>query len=259
MGEEHIAQSAAGMAFYGFFSLFPLMLILVTFGSAFLESSESQAQALDILIQFFPFSGDLIEKNIEQVLKARGSIRTFGSVALAWSGSGAFAILARNINSAWPNTNQRPFIKRRLMALLILFILIVMMAFMLGANILTRLLPAEVNGATQVLMQMRYFSHIVTLLLLFITLLTLYRWLPNTKVFWNEGAWGGLAASLAIEMATLGFTWYLRSGFARYSLVYGSLGAVAALLFWIYILSLIVLFGAHLSAAIALHSRLTNQ
>jgi len=253
IGKERVAQSAAGMAYYGFFSLFPLMLILVTFGSAFLQSREAQSQILHGMIRFFPFSGDLIEKNIEQVLSARGSMRVLGAVALAWSGSGAFAILARNINAAWPNTDQHPFVKRRLMALLILMVLIMLMVLILGANLLARLLPAEVNGAARVLMQMRYFSHFVAWLLLFITLLTLYRWIPNTKVAWNQGAWGALVASLAAEIVTLAFTWYLRSGFAKYSLVYGSLGAVAALLFWIYLLSFMVLFGAYLSAEIAMH------
>jgi membrane protein len=253
IGKERVAQSAAGMAYYGFFSLFPLMLILVTFGSAFLQSREAQAQILHGMIQFFPFSGELIEKNIEQVLSARGSMRVLGAIALAWSGSGAFAILARNINAAWPNTDQHPFVKRRLMALLILVVLIMLMVLILGANLLARLLPAEVNGAARVLMQMRYFSHFAAWLLLFITLLTLYRWIPNTKVAWNQGAWGALVASLAAEIVTLAFTWYLRSGFAKYSLVYGSLGAVAALLFWIYLLSFMVLFGAYLSAEIAMH------
>lgn len=253
IGKERVAQSAAGMAYYGFFSLFPLLLILVTFGGAFLQSKEAQSQVLQGMIRFFPLSGDLIQQNIEQVLSARGSIRLLGAVALAWSGSGAFAILARNINAAWPNTDRRPFVKRRLMALLILVVMIMMMTLILGANLLARFLPAEINGAAQVLVQMRYFSHFVGWLLLFIILLTLYRWIPNTKVAWNQGAWGALIASLAAEIATLAFTWYLRSGFAKYSLVYGSLGAVAVLLFWIYLLSFVVLFGAYLSAEIAMH------
>lgn len=251
VGKERVAQSAAGMAYYGFFSLFPLMLILVTFGGAFLQSEEAQAQILHGLTRFFPFSGDLIARNIEQVLSARGSMRLLGAVALAWSGSGAFAILTSNINAAWPNTDQHPFVRRRLMALLILMVLIILMAMILGANLMARLLPAEVNGAAKVLMGMRYFSHFVAWLLLFIILLTLYRWIPKTKVSWNQGAWGALVASLAAEIATLVFTWYLRSGLAKYSLVYGSLGAVAALLFWIYLLSFIVLLGAYLSAEIA--------
>jgi membrane protein len=59
-----------------------------------------------------------------------------------------------------------------------------------------------------------------------------------------------LIASLAWKAVIAGFGWYLGSGFGQYQLVYGSLGTIVAFLFLIYIISLITLFGAHLSAAI---------
>ncbi len=250
-GEQRGGEAAAGMAFYGFFSMFPLLLILVTFGGTFLESSQAQSQVLEFLVGIFPISGEVIEKNIQQVLLARGSVRSFSTIALVWSGSAIFAILARNLNSAWATAKQRPFITRRLIALLILVVLVVLMVLLMTANTLTRLLPEEVNGVAQVLTQMRYFSQFVVWVSLFISLLTLYRWIPNTFVSWTQGAWGSLFASTAIVVTTFGFTWYIRKGFINYSLVYGSLGAVAALLFWTYLLAFWVLFGAYLSAAIA--------
>lgn len=250
-GEQRAAEAAAGMAFYGFFSMFPLLLILVTFGGTFLESTEAQSQVLDFLVGIFPISGEVIERNIQQVLRARGSVRSFSIIALAWSGSAIFAILARNIDFAWTSAKRRPFITRRLIALLILFVLVVMMILLMTANTLTKMLPEEVNGAAQVLMQMRYFSQFAVWVSLFVSLLTLYRWIPNTFVSWAEGAWGSLFASTAIVVTTFGFTWYIRNGFINYSLVYGSLGAVAALLFWTYLLAFWVLFGAYLSASIS--------
>ncbi len=249
--EQRAGEAAAGMAFYGFFSMFPLLLLLVTFGGTFLESSEAQTQVLDFLVGIFPISGEVIERNIQQVLRARGSVRSFSLIALAWSGSAIFAILARNLNCAWATAKQRPFITRRLIALLILIVMVFLMVLLMTANTLTKLLPEEVNGVAQVLTQMRYFSQFVVWVSLFISLLTLYRWIPNTFVSWAEGAWGSLFASTAIVVTTFGFTWYVRNGFINYSLVYGSLGAVAALLFWTYLLAFWVLFGAYLSAAIA--------
>jgi membrane protein len=56
--------------------------------------------------------------------------------------------------------------------------------------------------------------------------------------------------ALAWEIAASAFTWFLSSGLASYQLVYGSLGTVVALMVWIYVGSSIILFGAHLSAAI---------
>lgn len=259
MSLERVPEVSAGLAFYGFFSLFPLMLILVAFGGRFLESPQAQDQVLSLLIGIFPFSGEIIENNIYQVLQSRGSVSTLSMIALAWSGSAAFAILARNINFAWPSAGQRPFLTRRLMALLIVVVMVVVMILLLAANTLTSLLPKEINGVAQVLFQMRYFSHFAMWIMLFVTLLTLYRWIPNTYVRWTEGAWGALFSSTAIEVTTWVFTWYLRKGFINYSLVYGSLGAVAALLFWIYLLGFVVLIGAHLSASIARFERIQDE
>lgn len=70
------------------------------------------------------------------------------------------------------------------------------------------------------------------------------------RVRWSSTVWGALLASLAWKAVTAGFTWYLDSRFGRYQLVYGSLGAILAFLFLIYVISFITLFGAHLSAAI---------
>ena len=68
-------------------------------------------------------------------------------------------------------------------------------------------------------------------LLLFATLLVLYRWLPRTKVHWRAAAWGGLIGSIGISIVTTGRTGFLERGLANYNLVYGSLGAIVALLF----------------------------
>jgi membrane protein len=78
-----------------------------------------------------------------------------------------------------------------------------------------------------------------------------YRFMPKEKVGGKGPLLGAVVATLAWKLATQAFVWYLGSGFSKYHLVYGSLGSVIALLFWIYLSSSIVLFGAHLSAAVA--------
>jgi membrane protein len=88
---------------------------------------------------------------------------------------------------------------------------------------------------------------LVTFVLFFI----LYRWVPNFPVPWPAAASSALLAAVAWNAFARAFSWYLGSGLAQYDLVYGSLGAIVALLYWIYWSSWIILFGAHLSAALA--------
>jgi len=251
MTADRAAESAAGIAFYGFFSLFPLLLILVSFGGSFLESSQAQSQVLEFLLRIFPFSGDFIEGNIEEVLRARSSVSTLSMVMLFWSGSGAFAAFTRAINQAWPRAKRRPFIVRRLMALGAVIVLVVGLALLLPLITLTHLLPDILNTAVRTLGQIRYLSQFLVWFLFFLTLSMLYHWIPNIDVTRDESMWGGFAASLGSLAATGGFTWFLKSGLVRYNLVYGSLGAVVALMTWIYLLSVIILFGAYFSAAIS--------
>ncbi len=90
---------------------------------------------------------------------------------------------------------------------------------------------------------------VAILALIFGVLVLLYRLIPAVRVRWGEAAVGAVAATIAFASVTSAFTWFLDSGFARYNIVYGSLGTFVALLTWVYLLALIVLFGAHLCAS----------
>ena len=96
----------------------------------------------------------------------------------------------------------------------------------------------------------RIVSSLVPWLFAFLLFLALYRWTPNTHVSWRAAGWSALVVSLVWQVAASAFAWYVSSGLARYQLVYGSLGTIIALLFWIYLTSWFTLFGAHLSASI---------
>jgi membrane protein len=247
ISEERAAEAAASMAYYGFFSLFPLLLVTVVVVSTVLENMFSQQEVLDFLLQAFPFSSNLIEENIKQVLSARGSVGFIGLVGLAWSAMGAFTVLMRNINRAWPNTQVRNFFKMRLTAFLMLAAMMAGLISLFVFNTVSQFLPKDINEVAKT----QSFTEVMIGLLLFGSLLVLYWWLPSTKVRWREAAWGALIGSISISIVTTGFTWFLGSGLSNYNLVYGSLGAIVALLFWIYLLSLLIFVGAHLSAAIA--------
>jgi membrane protein len=212
-------------------------------------------------MQAFPFSVDIVEENIQKVLKARGSVRIFGLLGLAWSSTGAFSVLTRNINRAWPNADRHKFYKTRLMAFVMLAVMVLVTGILVVINVAIRFLPQSISGIASLLVSVRYFTHVVVWLLTFITLLWLYRWLPNTHVLWSEAAWGSALASTGTFLATIGFSWYLSSGsgITNYNLVYGSLGTIVALMFWIYLLSFIVLFGAHLSSSIAYYTRIKKS
>lgn len=248
------SQAAAAMSYYALFSLFPLLLVLVAAGSYFLEGDPVQI-VMDLVTEAIPVSQVLIERNLEQVLAARGAVGLIGLLTLLWSASGVFSVLAININLAWPQAERRSFLEQRTLAIALVVILFVLLVASVIGSTITEILDEfqiPLLGTVQFYgtFLWRLLSNILPLFFSFLLLLALYRWLPTTQVSWRAAFWGALFSSIAWEVATSAFVWYLDSGLSRYQLVYGSLGAVIALLFIIFISSQVILFGAHLSSAV---------
>jgi membrane protein len=80
-----------------------------------------------------------------------------------------------------------------------------------------------------------------------VTFIVLYRTIPRNRVTWREVWLGGLCAGLVWEAARRIYAWYLAS-FARYSLIYGSVGAIIGFLLWSYLSATILLLGAEFTA-----------
>ena len=247
------AEGAASIAFFTLFSLFPLLLVLVSIGGYVLESQDVRQQLLQFIRLTFPISSSVIIDNILAVLEERNTIGLLGLIGLAWSASGLLSAMITNLDRAWPTAKPRSFIEYRLVALGILAALSLLLAISTFANAILNLLfkldlpwiPDEPFW--------NLVSAIFPFLLVFFVFLALYQLLPNTYVSWRAAFWAALVASIGWELTTNAFSWYLHSGMAQYNLVYGSLGAIVALLFWIYLIWLIIVFCAHLSAAIMHH------
>lgn len=256
--EASAAEAAASISYYALFSLFPLLLILVTITSSVLESEQVVQQVLEFTATTLPPAQELVEKNIRELLARRGAMGTVAIIGLLWAATSVFAILTRNINKAWHTAKPHNFLQQRLVGLIIVAILIGLLILSLMSTTIFKLLPRIDMGAPiwgDVSLYETYSwavaSHVVPWFFTFVMCLGLYRWIPNTKVGWIEAICGAAVAATAGEITKFGFAWYLGSGLATYDLVYGSLATLVILMLSIYVGSLILLFGAHLSAAIS--------
>jgi membrane protein len=253
------SQAAAGLAFYIFFSLFPLMLVLVAVASSFLREEAAFRRAVEFISQAIPVSRQLIARNLETALERRTTVGSIGFVSALWSATNAFATLTQHINRAWEQAQAPGFLKKRLLGLAMVGTLVLILLLSMTATTALQFMPAsielpfgEINLFDQKFWQIgtRVSTPVLTMLLL----VNLYRWVPDTDVAWRSALWAGGIATVGWEVIRVGFTSFLKSGLLRYDLVYGSLATVVALQFWIYLGSIILLFGAHLSEAIQ-HTR----
>ncbi|HEX9924046.1 MAG TPA: YihY/virulence factor BrkB family protein [Anaerolineae bacterium] len=257
-------EAAASIAYYVLFSLFPLLIFLVVIGSSLFESAQIQRQVADFVKEIFPGTEELVLQNIDQVLRLRSTVTIFGSIGLLWAATGGFTVLARHINRAWHGSAPRSFLQSRLIALVmvgvLLGLLIPSLLFSTAASLLAQF-SVPLLGGIDVYNTFGWavLTRLIPWLLIFLMFQSLYRWVPRTEVKWSEAFWGALFAATAWEVSKSVFGWYLSSGLVKYQLVYGSLGAVVALMLWIYLSSMITLLGAHLSAAITFHNRLKKK
>jgi len=256
-GESNATQAAAGMAYYAFFSIFPLLLFLIVGASYVLEVQSAYEFIMNNVYRVLPAAQRLIDVNLQEVLKSRGAVGLVGLIGFLWSSTSFFTILTRNINRANPNSAKRGFIEDRAVALGMIGLL----ALLLGLSILSNTITGLVQNleifsfGVKALYETAVWRYIIKLIPFLITLLlliVLYRYIPKEKVGWTGVLIAAPLSAFLWQAVTRLFVWLLQQGLVKYELVYGSLGALASLLFWVYLISLITIFGAHLSAVIDL-------
>ena len=247
------SQASASIAYYVIFSLFPLLLVLISAGSFFLDSEQVYLKVTQLIQQAFPATSfDWIIQNLHYVLKQRGPVGVIGLVTLLWAASGGFICLAYNINLAWLEAPQRNFFQGRLIGLQMiaalsgLFFMTLVLDTIIG---LLHLINLPIISILPLDVWKRFYG-IFSWGAIFLLFFMLYNLVPTVNVPGRAAFFGALSASIAWKVATALFAWYVRSGFSRYELVYGSVGTLVAFMFLIYILATVTLFGAHLTSAI---------
>ena len=268
-GESNAALTAAGMSYYAFFSIFPLILALVVGYSFFIEKKAAYDHIIQNAYLVIPSAKELIDANIQQVLNSRGELGLISLVGFLWSSTSFFSVLAKNINQASYDFIPRKFFGDRVVALIMIVILALLLGLSLISSLFSSFLP-QLNTIFwgEILIQetllwriLLRFIPFVAALLLFVAL---YRFIPKKKIGWKSVFSGAIFSAVILQLASILFKWLLQLGLVNYELVYGSLGAVVSLLFWIYLISSITIFGAHLSSVIESlnqedHSSKTSQ
>lgn len=259
------AEAAASIGYYALFSLFPILLLLVAALSFVLLSVPDPDQVMSYVNRVVPFTlpQQLIEENLVLILETRTTTTIIGLAGLIWAASGVFLTLTRNINRAWPLAAPRNFIQGRLLAILIILailLLVILSILLTTALSLFSRFNIPIGGSISIYDTPFYqaLQRLVPWFFTFSIFMPLYWWIPNTKVLWKEAFWGALSASTGWQMLSIAFGWYLSSGVVNFELIYGSLGALVGLMLWIYLSSMITLFGAHVSAALASLTRLRS-
>lgn len=245
LGADDASHMAAGIAYYAVLSLFPLLLGLIAIFGLVLPSETVQQELFEFFERNLPGAVDVLEENIEQVIRLRGAIGAVSLVLLFWSASAMFGAIGRSINRVWDVHKDRPFYIRKVRDLGMALGTGILFLLSVGATAIFSILRAtELSvGGIAVDVAARLLAFLFSLGIF----LVLYKIMPNTKTYWRYVWPGAVLAAVLFEIAKTLFVFYL-DRFASYEMVYGSVASVIILLFWIYISAYILILGGEFSA-----------
>ena len=252
-GNDNVGLIAAGVAFYGFLALVPLLgAIVLTYG--LVAKPATVIHDMQQLTAVMP--GDaakLVGEQLMNVVKTSDGKKGAGlllALALALFGArnGAGAIVTA-LNVAYEEQETRGFIRVNLLSLGITAGGVVVAILALVAITALGHLESLLEGAPGfVIVLGKILSYLAMTLAGAAGAATLYRFGPSRQS--ARWAWltpGSLLAALLWLALTVGFGIYV-ANFGNYNATYGSLGAVVVLLTWLYLSSYILLFGAELNS-----------
>lgn len=257
--EIEAESRAAAFAYYALFSLFPLLALFLTLGSAFVHPEAVVAS----LERFFPMEKgqqELVWSMADALRKARGGVGLVALLALIWGALRFFQSLVKGVHRAWHHV-PLPWWKLPLKNL-------VMMAIVASAMGIGLAAPALLQAAGKLLLRFQVLLsevlpgiqwHLVTPALtlgqfaisgalLFYAITALYILAPGRKILFREVWIPALLSTLFMQLGQVLFGHYAVR-FIDYNAIYGSVGALMLGLMWVYISGMIILLGACFSAA----------
>ena len=266
-----IINNSAALSFYFLQASIPLLMVLVSVVSRFLENN---VDAIYSLIDFLPlFSKGMVKRVIDTMFvnTSSTSITVITVLFALWSATKGMNNLITSINKAYGLQSEIQYVKQRLLSLLYTIIFIVFIIFILvtqiygpsilnfiNNDILTRISDRAFGGLFDNLLKslssplFRLTLTLVPILVIALVIGVFYRFAPYNKndiVPLKKAFYGGFFATITIYISTFLYSFFLNN-FSRKSVVYGALAGILALFIWLNLVSTILILGAELIDAI---------
>lgn len=242
---------AAAISFYGIVSLIPLLILAVGVLGYIIGSYEAAlTRILALANQYLPLGAGGLEANLRLVSRQSGLLSGIGSIGLLGAGMQVFVILQQVMRIALGSRQEIGYVKTRGIALLMVMVAGALLFLSIGTTSLIAAIrayrfwgfdPSHVGALWQ------FLAILGPLLVSTLAFSLTYRFLPGRDIGTTGSAIGGVTAGLLFEIGKHAFRWYV-THFVDFSRIYGSLGGLAVLVFWIHYISIITVIGAEVTS-----------
>lgn len=252
-GRDNISIIAQGVAYSAFTALVPTLTAVIAIYGLVVSPARARQQVLDATDSLPAAAQTTITTLVENLQKTGSGALTAGlvvSILLAlYSASGAVNALITATNIAYNETNDRKFLKKKLIAYgltagaIVFFILVLGLVAVLPAVLkaVSDDLPGGVGAISQVV------SVLLLVVLFLVACAVLYRVGPDRaapKLVWASP--GAVFAAVVWVIASVGLGLYVR--FGSFGSSFGPFAGVIILLFWLFLTAFVILMGAEVNS-----------
>lgn len=255
ISKDELDARANAVAFNLTLSVFPAIIFLFTL-IPYIPIDNLDKQIMDLLGQVLP-GGIYAEAaaTIEDIVsRPRANLLSIGFILTLYVSTNGVIALMDAFNRSYYTGERRGFVKKRLVAtfitFLLAFVLFLAIVILIIGNIVLNLLM-EYRLLTDAL---SYYSisllqYFVVFFVFFTAISCVYYLAPTITRRWTFFSIGSIIAAILCILVTHLFSFYI-SNFASYNRLYGSIGTLIGLMFWFYLLSFILILGFEINASI---------
>ncbi|MGH2840732.1 MAG: YihY/virulence factor BrkB family protein [Solirubrobacteraceae bacterium] len=247
-------RSAAQISFFAILSFIPLVLLLAgAFGLAF-DDAAVRERIIQTVFDNLPLAGEgdrpRLENAVGDALDQAGNLGIFSTVLLIAAASGVMGALRHSINEAWDIEERPSLLKRKALDVALVLGGTSILALSVSLTVTHRLaevLDDEAGGGWLLAAVLEAASELLPIVFTALGLLFLYRVLPMHREPLRDIWPGAVVAALGLTLVKLLLELYFDQ-LADFGAIYGSLGALMALLIFVYAAANVIVFGAEFAS-----------
>jgi len=254
VGEDRLLAVAAGVVFYGLLALFPAITALVSSYALFADANTINDH-MTMLAGILPEGAlGIVRDQVGRVL-AQGEVRLglaflFSFLLAVWSANGGLKAIMDALNVVYDEDEKRGFFKLNAVSLAFTFGGLVAALLAIGSVVALPIVLSTIGLGAVTDALFRFGRWPVLVMTMLVGLAVLYRFGPSRRAAqWRWLSVGSVLATLAWLAGSAVLSFYL-ANYANYDATYGSLGAAIGLMMWMWMSTIVVLFGAELNSEI---------